>query len=106
MPLFPPGSPGPYQNEILTNGVAIFPRLPQVSSVQLFTGLLSLTYWNSTVTQSAGHLTTYVTGTAATGLTYANVGIYSVDSSGNLTLLSSAGDLHTTLWAGQYTLYN
>ena len=95
-----------YQNEPLTSGVAIIPRWTCVANSQLYSGVLNLTYWNSTVTQAAGHVETYVTGTASSGATYANVGIYAIASNGDLTLLASTGDVHTTIWAGQYTLYN
>ncbi len=105
MPVFYPAT-GLVYAEPLTSGEAILPRISQVSSVQLFTQVLSLTYWTSSVTQTSGHVETYTTGVAASGATYVNIGVYSVAANGNLTLLASTGDVHASIWSGTYTLYN
>ncbi len=91
--------------EPLASGESIFPRVTLAGGPQLATGQLQLSYWKAATSGLATSVTTNTTGTGAAGLTYAAIGIYSVDSSGNLTLIGSTADLHTTLWLSTFTPY-
>jgi hypothetical protein len=91
--------------EALTSGEAIYPRVIASGSAPLATGTVALTYWTAATSGTATTVTTQAGGTAAAGLTYAAVGVYSVAANGNLTLLASTADLHTTLWIATYTTY-
>jgi hypothetical protein len=96
----------PYGAEPLTSGEAIIPRVAVTpAGTGLTSGVLGLTYWVAATSGTATAVTTCTAGTAASGLTYANIGIYTIDVSGNLTLVASTGDLHTTLWVGTFTTY-
>jgi len=96
----------PYTSaEPLTSGEAIYARPTLSGGLTLTTQVLALSYWTAATSGTATAVTTQTAGTAASGLTYANVGIYSVAANGNLTLLASTGDLHTTLWIATYTNY-
>lgn len=92
--------------EPLTSGEAIFPRFLSTSSFTPSTGVVYLTYWVAASSGSCTGVTTYTGATPASGLTYANIGVYSVNAStGNLTLLQSTGDIHTTAWLAANTPY-
>lgn len=87
------------------NGEAVYNRLWVVGATTLTTQVIQFTYWTAA---TSGTATTVVTGTdatAASGLTYAAIGIYAVSSDGSVTRLASTGDLHTTLWADTYSIY-
>lgn len=106
MPLFPPPVIPPLTGaEPLASGESLYARIASQGGVQLVTTQLMLTYWKAATTGSATGVTTLTGGTAATGLTLAQIGIFSVDASGDLTLVASTADLHTTLWTGTYTEY-
>ena len=87
-------------------GEAIFAR-PWVSnnSLSMVSQTMLLTYWTAVTNGVATSVITKSGDTAGATLTYAAVGIYSVDGSGNLTKLTDTGDLHATLWAGTFTGY-
>ena len=91
--------------EPLTSGEALFYRAAFTQQQALAASTLMLTYWTAVKTETINNVQTVTGGTAASGLTYANIGIYTIDGSGNLTLAASTGDLHTTLWASTYTKY-
>ena len=87
-------------------GEALFLRVATSDTPSaLTTETLYLTFWTAATTGTATTVTTATAGTAASGLTYAAIGIYSIDGSGNLTLVASTGDLHATLWISTYTGY-
>jgi hypothetical protein len=91
--------------EPLTSGEAIFARVAWTQQTSLTASTLMLTYWTAVKTETTGHVVTVTGSGASSGVTYANIGVFSVDSSGNLTLLASTGDLHTTLWTGTFAQY-
>jgi len=93
--------------EPLASGEAIINRLIANGGLTttLATGTVTFTYWKAATSGVCANVLTATAGTAASGLTYAAVGVYSVDASGNLTLLGSTGDLHTTLWINTFTAY-
>jgi hypothetical protein len=105
MPLYPP--PGPYSNAepLAGGGEAIFRRLDTNVTLGMASGTLALSYWTAVTSGAATTATTATIGTAASGLTYAAVGVYSVAGNGNLTLLGSSGDLHASMWIGTYASY-
>lgn len=68
-------------------------------------GAMPLAYFTANRTETITSVTTY-SGTTAAGATptLCRVGVYSVDSSGNLTLVASIAN-DTTLWASTNTAY-
>jgi hypothetical protein len=90
--------------EPLASGEAISGRRANSEFTQV-SGQLLLTYWTAATTGTATTVITGTGGIAGSGLTYAAIGIYSVAGNGNLTLLASTGDLHSTLWASAYSGY-
>jgi hypothetical protein len=91
--------------EPLASGEAMFARVAWTQQQSLTASTLMLTYWTAVKTETAGHVITVTGSAASSGVTYANIGVFSVDSSGNLTLLASTGDLHATLWTGTFAQY-
>jgi hypothetical protein len=93
--------------EVLASGEALFARSDAVSGYTLTSGTMALTYFTAKSTASVGHISLHTMGTAASGLTYANIGIYAVDSSGNLTILQSTGNIYASSpLAGTYNNYS
>jgi hypothetical protein len=81
---------------ILTTGESTRPRALSTSGVSTGTGSLRLTYFTAAKTETINSIRTVCT-TAGTSSTLQRIGIYSIDGSGNLTLVAStASDL--TLW--------
>ncbi len=107
MPLFvTPATTGLVYAEPLASGECTYPRsLATWNALSLSTQVLSLSYWTAATSGTATTVTTVTGGTAASGLTYANIGIYAVAANGNLTLLASTGDLHASLWTSTFTNY-
>lgn len=89
--------------EPLTSGESVVARVNSGSTAQPDSGTIFFTYFTATKTETCAHVVTAVAGTAASGLTAAALGIYSVDVSGNLTRIASVSD--TTMWTGTYTNY-
>lgn len=86
-----------YLAEPLAAGENLFPRWAPANDIQAVTGVLQLTAWTAVTPASACNTVSLSTAsTVAAGLTYANVGVYSVNSAGNGTLLASTGDIHAT----------
>jgi hypothetical protein len=96
----------PYSGELLTAGEAVQHRVAFTQQQPLTTGTMFLTYWTAARTETAAHVVTTTGGTAASGLTYANIGFFTVAANGDLTLVASTGDLHTTLWIATFTDYD
>lgn len=89
-----------------TGGEVIVPRMQVTSQGGTFaSGTLTLTFGTATVTETIGHISCQTAGTNASGGTYAAYGLYTVDSSGNLTLVAHSNS-DTTLWIYQYTSLN
>ena len=81
---------------ILTTGESTRPRALSTAGVSTGTGSLRLTYFTAAKTETINSIRTVCT-TAGTSSTLQRIGIYSIDGSGNLTLVAStATDL--TLW--------
>lgn len=89
-----------------TNGESVGNRLYSSGSTTLITQAPIFNYFTAQRTETVGFVTTFTAGTAAAALTYAAVGVYSVDGSGNLTKIFDSGDLHATLWASTFAVYN
>lgn len=90
--------------EPLTSGEAIFPRYAFTQQQALTASTVALTYWTACKTETINNVQT-VTGSQGATLTYAAIGIYTIDGSGNLTLAASTGNLHSTLWLATDTEY-
>jgi hypothetical protein len=85
--------------EWLASGEAAFPRMLATGALTLVSQTLYVTYWTARKTETCNNVDTTVQGTHAAGLTFAGVGIYAVNASGDLTsLLNSTGDIHGTAW--------
>lgn len=91
--------------EPLASGEAIFQRSLGLNEILLTTQRLQLTFFTACTTGTATTVSTLVGDTGAASVTYAAVGFYSVDGSGNLALIATTGDLHASLWASTFTLY-
>jgi hypothetical protein len=81
----------------LAAGEETVPRLFSTGSPQPGTGQLILTYFTARRTETVNNINTLVLGTAAAGTTLARMGVYSVASNGDLTLVASTAN-DTTLW--------
>jgi hypothetical protein len=99
----------PYSNpsgaEVLASGEMLCPRIITNVDFALVSQRMQVYYWTAVTSGTATTVMTGTGNTAVNAMTYAAIGIYSVDSSGNLTLLTSTGDLHATLWASTFTSY-
>lgn len=102
---FSPLQVNPYAAEPLQSGEALYARYANNSTISLASGQVAFTFWTAVKSESCSHVSTQTEGTAASGLTYAAVGIYTIDQSGNLTLAASTGDLHASLWTSIFTSY-
>jgi hypothetical protein len=106
---FHPFSPGGFSaSEPITTpagGEAPFARIYATGTNALTTGDFMFGTFRAQTTATIGNILTCTAGTAATLATYAAVGVYSVDGSGNLTQVATTGDLHATLWIATFTGY-
>lgn len=96
-----------YNGNAVTNGEEILPRLNVPSAQQLAaSGTMHLTYFTARKTETINNIRMLSDAAAATGVTLARMGIYSVDAAtGNLTLAAvTAND--TTLFSASYAVYN
>lgn len=101
-----PGTAEPLAPQSPGAGEAIFLRaLAQSYAVSPASGTMLLTYWTASTTGTATTVQLLTGATAASGLTHALIGVYSVDAAGNLTLISSSANLSSTLFAGAFTGY-
>lgn len=89
-------------SESLTTGESTRDRTAPTSSSQPTSGTVYLSYFTARKSATVTTAAVFVEGTAGSGLTAAQLGLYSVDGSGNLTLVaSSASD--TTGWSSTFT---
>lgn len=87
-----PGATGPATGDQITTGMTTMPRVCVTSSaVSLPVGQVHLTGFVSQNTYPAGHINFYGGSSVATP-TNSFLGLYSVDGSGNLTLIASTAD--------------
>jgi hypothetical protein len=94
-----------YNGNALTNGEEILPRLHVNGGQQLAaSGTLHLTYFTARKTETINTVRMLSDGTAATGVTLARMGIYSIDGGGNLTLVASTAN-DAALFGGTFTPY-
>ena len=98
-----PGSSG--GAEALTSGEALFERVAFTQQQALTGGTLALTYWHAVKTETVNHVITGTGSQAASGLSYAAIGLYTISPAGALTLAASTSNLSGTLWAGTFTEY-
>jgi hypothetical protein len=89
----------------LTNGEATMPRGEVQSNVTLTSGQVRLAYFTATKTETINNIKGFTASTAAAATpTLCRLGLYSVDSSGNLTLVASCAS-DTTMFATTTTAY-
>lgn len=91
-------------DDLTTGESTISRRAVCASTVSSGNGNLRLTYFTAKKTETVTQIRTITGGTAAAGATLCRVGIYSVDGSGNLTLIASIAN-DTALWAAASTAY-
>ena len=89
-----------------TSGESVGNRLYSSGGASLISGAAIFNYFTAQRTETVGFVTTFTGSPAGATLTYAAVGVYSVDGSGNLTKIFDSGDLHATLWASTFATYN
>jgi hypothetical protein len=90
----------------LTTGESTFSRRNVSSnSVASSTGVIRLTYFTAKKTETITQVRTISGVTAATSATLCRVGVYSVDGSGNLTVVALSPAAESTLWAAANTAY-
>lgn len=92
----------PPRAEVLSVGEIILPRSSIIQASSLTSGTVQFSYWTAARTETIGHVTTLTGSQAAVTPTWAEVGIYSIDGSGNLTLLATTGNT-SGLWNADYT---
>jgi hypothetical protein len=90
--------------DMLTVGESTFPRRFVFANTTLTSGILRLTYFTALKTETVTQIRTPSGTTAAATPTLCRVGVYSIDGSGNLTLIASIAN-DTTLWAATNTNY-
>jgi hypothetical protein len=93
------------ETNLLTSGESSLPRDLATSAQTLTSGNLRLRFFTARKTEDITKVRTYTGNTAAGATpTLCRVGIYSVDSGGDLTLVASIVN-DTALWAGTQTAY-
>jgi hypothetical protein len=90
----------------MASGETVLPRFNIVSGAPLTSQLLALSFWTAVKTETVNTIITN-TGSTAAGATptYCAMGVYSVDASGNLTLIGQCAN-DTTLFASTFTNYS
>ena len=93
-----------YNGNAISTGEEVLPRLNAIGAQSLVSGTLHLTYFTARKTETISTVRMLTDSTAATGLTLARMGIYSVDGGGNLTLVASTAN-DATLFDDAYSPY-
>lgn len=95
-----------WYGQSIASGETTIPRIPVGNGAALVSGLAVFSYWTAIKTEICNSILT-VSGTVAAGATptYCAMGVYSVDSAGNLTLLSQCAS-DTALWAATFNAYS
>lgn len=90
---------------LVTSGEATLPRNISIGNVTMTSGFLRLAYFTARKSETINNVRIGTTGTAAGATpTLVRVGLYTVDGSGNLTLVASTAN-DTTLLAATNTAY-
>jgi parallel beta-helix repeat protein len=90
---------------LTSGGEAVLAQPLCNSNFTLISGQMEYTVWTAVATETINNVITTVQGTAASGLTFAGIAIYSVAANGNMTLLTSTGNVHSSLWTSAYDGY-
>jgi hypothetical protein len=92
-------------NQAIASGETTCPRLNVGTAAALVSGQMQLSYWTAQKSEAV-NVHEMNSGSIAAGATptYAAMGLYTVDSLGNLTLVSQCAS-DTTLFAATFTLY-
>jgi hypothetical protein len=94
-----------YNGNALTAGEEVLPRLNVPGAQPLAaSGTLHLVYFTARKTEAITKVRMLSDATAATGVTLARMGVYSVAGNGNLTLVAACAN-DATLFGGSYTPY-
>jgi len=90
--------------DALTTGETVIPRRNVNTSSALSAGVMLLSYFTARKTESINSVRSATGSTAAVGATLARIGIYSVASNGDITLVASCAN-DTGLWIATSTVY-
>ena len=94
-----------YNGNAIAAGEEVLPRFTVAGAQPLAaSGTLHLTYFTARKTEAITKVRMLTDATAATGVTLARMGIYSVDGTGTLTLVAATAN-DATLFGGTYTPY-
>jgi hypothetical protein len=89
---------------LLASGEEAVPRVAMTNEDRPASGTLHLTFFTARKTEVITQVRTHVSSSAATGLTLARIGIFSVAANGDITLIASTPN-DVTLWAATNTPY-
>lgn len=89
----------------LDSGDAFGDRYQGSSTQNMDSGVLHLTYFRASKSETITKVLTYIGGGNGSGLTLTQIGVFSVAANGDLTLIAST-DPAASLWTSQYTTYN
>lgn len=96
-PLWPPPNP-----DLLTFGETVMDRAVAGAGPGLVSGTLQLSYFTAAKAGTTSTVQTFTSGTAAAGLTTAQVGLYVSDRLGNLTLAAASVANVAGLWQSTF----
>lgn len=92
-----------YNGNAVSNGEEVLPRLSVGGAQPLAaSGTLHLTYFTARKTETANNIRMLTDGVAATGVTLARMGVYSVAGNGDLTLVAACAS-DNTLFTATYS---
>jgi hypothetical protein len=96
----------PSASDISTaTGESVWTRLGAFGNAALISGDVLFSYFTAQRTEVCNYVTTFTQGTAAAGLTYAAVGVYTVSPAGNLTQVAVSAN-NTGMWTTTYLQYS
>ena len=94
-----------YNGNAISSGEELMSRHDTIGASPLnASGTVHLSYFTARKTETAANIRMLTDNTAATGVTLAKMGVYSVDGSGNLTLVASTAN-DTALFDDAYSPY-
>lgn len=94
-----------YNGDAIESGEELMSRRHVIAASPLeASGTLHLSYFTARKTETANAISMLTDNVAATGVTLARMGVYSVDGAGNLTLLAACAN-DTTLFDDAYSAY-
>lgn len=93
-----------FRNRIETGQSTIPRHLCTSTTVSVSSGIMRVTYFTATKTETIASVRTVTGSTAASGATLCRIGIYSAESDGAITKIAETAN-DTSLWASTATAY-